>query len=70
MERRITMIVQLTVSQNPDTIIFGAFGCGEFGNKREVVYPMFEKTINHYVPDHIRILFADPKAAGSCMEDL
>ncbi len=63
MERRITMIVQLAVSKTPDTIVFGAFGCGEFGNRREGVYPMFERAINRYVPDHIHILFADPKAA-------
>ncbi len=65
MERRITMIVQLAVSRKPDVIILGAFGCGEFGNKREVVYPMFEAAINRYVPDSIPILFADPKAAGN-----
>ena len=70
MERRITRIVQLAVSQNPDTIVFGAFGCGEFGNRREDVYPMFERAINRFVPDHIRILFADPKAAGSSKEHI
>ena len=70
MERRITRIVQLAVSQNPDTIVFGAFGCGEFGNRREDVYPMFERAINRFVPDHIRILFADPKAEGSSKEHI
>ncbi len=70
MERRITMIVQLAVSRNPDTIVFGAFGCGEFGNQREDIYPMFERAIQQYVPDTMQVVFADPKAAGSFMEDL
>ena len=63
MERRITKLVQLAVSGKPDVIVLGAFGCGEFGNRREVVYPMFERAITRYVPDEIQILFADPKAA-------
>ncbi len=62
MARRIERIVQLAVSRNPEVIVFGAFGCGAFGNRREVVYPLFEAAINRYVPDTVTVLFADPKA--------
>ena len=62
MMERISLIMQLAVSQKPDTLILGAFGCGVFGNKRETVYPQFEQAINQYVPDHIKIIFADPSA--------
>ncbi len=61
MARRITGIVQLAATHSPDVIIFGAFGCGVFGNRREQVYPMFEEAIRQYVPDEIPVLFADPQ---------
>lgn len=69
MERRIAKIVQLAVAGNPETIVFGAFGCGVFGNKREIVYPLFEQAINRYVPDHIQVVFADPRAAAPLTHD-
>ncbi len=70
MERRIAKIVQLAAARQPDIIVFGAFGCGEFGNRREDIYPMFERAINRYVPDTMQVLFADPKAAGTSKEQL
>ncbi len=58
MQNRIDKIISLAVSKNPELIILGAFGCGNFGNKRETVFEMFEKSINKYVPDGIEIIFA------------
>lgn len=48
MEKRINAIVSLASSSQADLVILGAFGCGVFGNKREVVIPLFEKAINKY----------------------
>ena len=62
MAHRIENIIRLCAVQNPDTLILGAFGCGVFGNKRETVYPQFEQAINQYIPDNIKIIFADPSA--------
>lgn len=61
MQNRIETIIQLAASKSPDTLILGAFGCGVFGNKRETVYPQFEKAISKYLPETVQILFADPK---------
>ena len=62
MEHRIENIIKLCAVQKPDVLILGAFGCGVFGNKREIVYPQFEQAINKYLPDEITIIFADPSA--------
>ncbi len=62
MERRIAKIIRLCAFQNPDVIVLGAFGCGVFGNRREDVYPLFEKAISQYLPDEVDIFFADPSA--------
>ena len=62
MEHRIENIIKLCAVQKPDVLILGAFGCGVFGNKREIVYPQFEQAINKYLPEEITILFADPSA--------
>lgn len=57
---RINKIISLAVSKKPDVIILGAFGCGMFGNKRDVIFSIFENTINNLVPDSIKIIFAVP----------
>ena len=62
MEQRIEKIIRLCAVQKPDVLILGAFGCGVFGNRREIVYPQFEKAINQYLSDEITIIFADPSA--------
>ena len=62
MEQRIEKIIQLCALKKPDTLILGAFGCGVFGNQRENVYPQFEQAINKYLPDEMKIIFADPSA--------
>ena len=62
MEQRIENIIQLCAAQKPNVLILGAFGCGVFGNKREIVYPQFEKAIHQYINDEIKIIFADPSA--------
>lgn len=61
MQTRIDKIIQLAASKQPDTLILGAFGCGEFGNRRETVYPQFESAISNYLPQSIKVVFADPK---------
>ena len=62
MQERISRIIQLAAINQPETLILGAFGCGAFGNKREIVYPMFEQAINQYIDDSVKIIFADYKA--------
>ncbi|MBQ9258315.1 MAG: TIGR02452 family protein [Neisseriaceae bacterium] len=61
MQERISRIIQLAAINQPETLILGAFGCGAFGNKREIVYPMFEQAINQYIDDKVKIIFADTK---------
>ena len=61
MQERITQIIALAADKHPEVLILGAFGCGVFGNKREVVYPMFEDAINRYLPEDITVIFADPR---------
>ncbi len=62
MQNRISQIIQLCALKKPDVIILGAFGCGVFGNQREMIYPLFESAINQYLADEIKIIFADPSA--------
>lgn len=61
MQERITQIILLAAREHPDVLVLGAFGCGVFGNKREVIYPMFEDAINRYLPEDITVIFADPR---------
>ncbi|MBP5789542.1 MAG: TIGR02452 family protein [Neisseriaceae bacterium] len=61
MQERINRIIQLAALNKPDILILGAFGCGAFGHKREVIYPMFENAINQYIDDSVKIIFADTK---------
>lgn len=61
MQGRIAQIIALAADKHPDVLILGAFGCGVFGNKREVVYPMFEDAINRYLPEDMTVIFADPR---------
>lgn len=58
MERRIGKIVTLAMSHEPQVIILGAFGCGAFGNRREDVFPMFERAVNEFTDDSAEIIFA------------
>ncbi len=61
MEKRIDKLTALMMSKKPELIVLGAFGCGVFGNRRETVYPMFEKSIERYWDGKAEIIFADPK---------
>lgn len=61
MEKRIGKLTALAVSKKPELIVLGAFGCGVFGNRRETVYPMFERAIERYWDGNSEIIFADPK---------
>lgn len=58
MDSRIEKILKLAVSKNPSALILGAFGCGVFGNDREVVYDIFEKHIRKIIPKNIEVVFA------------
>ena len=60
MQRRIDMILNISAEKNPDVLVLGAFGCGMFGNKREIILDMFEKSINAGFPENIKIIFAIP----------
>ena len=60
MEERIGRIVALAARKRPDVLVLGAYGCGSFGNRRETVYPQFERAINRYLPDEVQVVFADP----------
>ena len=60
MERRIEKIVSFMQSQSPDVMVLGAFGCGAFGNKREIILPYFEAAINKYTDGTAEIIFAIP----------
>ncbi|MDE6784014.1 MAG: TIGR02452 family protein, partial [Ruminococcus sp.] len=60
MYTRIKKIIMLALEKKTDILILGAFGCGVFGNRRETVFPMFEKIINKYVPDSVEVVFAIP----------
>jgi len=70
MEIRINKIISLAVSQKPDALILGAFGCGMFGNKRDVIFGIFEESINNFVPDNIKIIFAVPDFKGDSYKSL
>ncbi len=58
MEQRISKIISLAVSQGSEAIVLGAFGCGVFGNKRDVVLPMIERVVNKYVPSTVKVVFS------------
>jgi len=60
MYRRIQLLTDVVLMHSPEIIVFGAFGCGVFGNKRETVFKIFEETINNKVPDSIKVVFAVP----------
>lgn len=60
MKKRIEKIVSFADSKDAELIIFGAFGCGAFGNKRDKVFPMFEEAIKKYSGAKAEIVFAVP----------
>lgn len=60
MQERINKIVSFAQQQRPDIVILGAFGCGAFGNRQEVVLQQFEQAINAYTDGSVRIVFAIP----------
>ncbi|MCQ2416343.1 MAG: TIGR02452 family protein [Oscillospiraceae bacterium] len=60
MEERINRIVCAIAKRKPQVAVLGAFGCGAFGNRREIVLPLIEQAVNRYLPDDVRIVFAQP----------
>lgn len=62
LEERMKHILSLALSQNPDVLVLGAWGCGVFGNDRAFVLSRFESLIQTYVPlDQVRVVFAMPE---------
>lgn len=57
---RIDKIIRFIVSENPDVIVLGAFGCGAFGNDKKTILEIFENVINKYTLNKIEIIFAIP----------
>lgn len=57
MKRRIEKILSLMVNKNPQVIVLGAWGCGAFGNQKDMVFNLFENAINELVPDSIKVIF-------------
>lgn len=60
MQKRINKIVSFSQQQKPDIVILGAFGCGAFGNKQDVVLQQFEQAINAYTDGSVKFVFAIP----------
>lgn len=58
MKRRIEKIVSFADSKHPELLVLGAFGCGAFGNKREIVFPMFEEAVRKYISKDTEVVFA------------
>lgn len=58
MKSRIEKILSVAVEKNPQVIVLGAWGCGVFGNKKDIVFNLFENAINEIVPDDVTVIFA------------
>ena len=63
MQQRIEKIISVIADRHPAAAVLGAFGCGMFGNKRQIILPMFEQAVNRLMPDSVRVVFADPHRA-------
>ncbi len=57
-EKRLRRILEVAVSENCDTIILGAFGCGAFQNNPEVVALASKNVIKEYLYSFKNIEFA------------
>ncbi len=60
MAQRTAKIIVAAAKIVPEAVILGAYGCGVFGNRREVVLPMFEDAICKYLPEGVKVFFAMP----------
>lgn len=60
MQRRTAKIIAAAADLKPEVLVLGAFGCGAFGNRREVVLPQFDDAVNRYLPSDVRVIFAIP----------
>lgn len=59
LEERIRLVLQVARVNNVDTLILGAFGCGVFQQKPEVVAKLFHKCAEETFKDYtIEIIFA------------
>ena len=57
-EQRLTRILDVAVSNGVETVILGAFGCGAFQNKPEVVALAAKNVIKNYLQLFKNIEFA------------
>lgn len=62
MQRRIRRIAALIAQRNPQAAVLGAFGCGAFGNRREVVFPLIAQAVNTLIPESVQVVMACPDA--------
>lgn len=62
MDKRIELLLDFMLSQNPDCLVLGAFGCGVFRNNPEDIAKIFKKHLSSrskYIAEHnIKIVFA------------
>lgn len=60
MRARVDGILCAMARRKPEAVVLGAFGCGSFGNRREVVLPMIEDAVNRFLPRETAVVFAAP----------
>ena len=63
LKRRIRNIMEAAMDQQVQTIIFGAYGCGAFGNPPAIVAKAFHEVLqeNRYMGAFARVIFAIPR---------
>lgn len=64
LERRIKYVLDMAQDQKVDTLILGAFGCGEFGNKPTEVSYFFMKHLTSGKYSFKKVIFAIPRGHG------
>ena len=68
MRQRIDNIVKFLISQNPDTLFLGAFGCGVFKNDPVIVAEAFKNALNKYASRPVKVVFAIKDKEGSLLK--
>lgn len=68
MRKRIDNVVKFLISQNPDVLFLGAFGCGVFKNDPVVVAEAFKTALNKYASKPVKVVFAIKDKEGSLLK--
>lgn len=68
MRKRIDNIVKFLISQNPDVLFLGAFGCGVFRNDPVIVAEAFKEALNKYASKSVKVIFAIKDKEGSLLK--